>query len=160
MLSDGSCPSTVFDSKDRHRRAGQILCVINYTLQNSTLPAHDSYRLVTNILEPAEAPALELAALYHDRWEIEGVFDECKTHLRTNSTVPRSRTPDLVREVLWGHQLAHFAVRQLMAQAAWSSGLDPDRLSFTHAVRVITRKMPQAARRQAQDEQLQRPPSL
>ena len=32
-----------------------------------------------------------------------------------------------------------------MAQAAWARGLDPDRLSFVHAVRVIKRKMPQAA---------------
>jgi hypothetical protein len=32
-----------------------------------------------------------------------------------------------------------------MAQAAWARELDPDRLSFMHAVRVIKRKMPQAA---------------
>ena len=93
----------------------------------------------------ADAPALELAALYHERWEIEGVFDEFKTHLRANSTVLRSKTPELVQQELWGLLLAHFAIRQLMAQAAWPRGLDPDRFSFTHAVRVIKRKMPQAA---------------
>ena len=60
MLSDGSYLSTVFDSEDRHRRAGQIVRVIDYTLQDSATPAQDSYRLVSNILEPAEAPALEL----------------------------------------------------------------------------------------------------
>jgi len=145
MLPDGSYLSTVFDSEDRHRRAGQVVRVIDYTLQDSATPAQDSYRLVTNILDPAEAPALELAALYHERWEIEGVFDEFKTHLRANSTVLRSKTPDLVLQELWGLLLAHFAIRQLMAQAAWPRGLDPDRLSFTHAVRVIKRKMPQAA---------------
>lgn len=145
MLPDGSYLSTVFDSEDRPRRAGQIVRVIDYTLQDSATPTQDSYRLVTNILDPAEAPALELAALYHERWEIEGVFDEFKTHLRANSTVLRSKTPDLVLQELWGLLLAHFAIRQLMAQAAWPRGLDPDRLSFTHAVRVIKRKMPQAA---------------
>ena len=145
VLPDGSYLSTVFDSEDRHRRAGQIVRVIDYTLQDSATPTQDSYRLVTNILDPAEAPALELAALYHERWEIEGVFDEFKTHLRANSTVLRSKTPDLVLQELWGLLLAHFAIRQLMAQAAWPRGLDPDRLSFTHAVRVIKRKMPQAA---------------
>ena len=86
-----------------------------------------------------------MAALYHERWEIEGVFDEFKTHLRANSTVLRSKTPDLVKQELWGLLLAHFAIRQLMAQAAWPRGLDPDRLSFVHAMRVIKRKMPQAA---------------
>ena len=145
LLSDGSYLSTVFDSADRARKSGQTVRVIDYTLQDSATPTQDSYRLVTNILGPEAAPALELAALYHERWEIEGVFDELKTHLRSNSTVLRSKTPELVQQELWGLLLAHFAIRQLMTQAAWPRGLDPDRLSFTHAVRVIKRKMPQAA---------------
>ena len=145
MLPDGSYLSTVFDTQDKHRRVGQTVRVVEYALQDSATPTQDSYRLVTNILDPAHAPALELAALYHERWEIEGVFDEFKTHLRANSTVLRSKTPDLVLQELWGLLLAHFAIRQLMAQAGWPRGLDPDRLSFTHAVRVIKRKMPQAA---------------
>jgi len=145
MLPDGSYLSTVFDSVDRQRSTGVAVRVVEYTLQDSATPTQDSYRLVTNLLDPNEAPALELAALFHERWEIEGVFDEFKTHLRANSTVLRSKTPDLVLQELWGLLLAHFAIRQLMAQAAWPRGLDPDRLSFTHAVRVIKRKMPQAA---------------
>jgi hypothetical protein len=145
LLSDGSYLSTVFDSDDRRHAAGQLVRVIDYVLLDSATPPEDSYRLVTNILDPLQAPALELAALYHERWEIEGVFDEFKTHLRANSTVLRSKTPDLVLQELWGLLLAHFAVRQLMAQAAWPRALDPDRLSFTHAVRVIKRKLPQAA---------------
>lgn len=144
-LPDGSYLSTVFDSEDRQRRQGQTVRVIDYTLQGSATPVQDSYRLVTNILDHSQASALELAALYHERWEIEGVFDEFKTHLRANSTVLRSKTPELVQQELWGLLLAHFAVRQLMAQAAWQHGLDPDRLSFVHAVRVIKRKMPHAA---------------
>ena len=146
LLSDGSYLSTVFDSEDdRARKHGQTVRVIDYTLVDSATPGQDSYRLVTNILDPESAPALELAALYHERWEIEGVFDEFKTHLRSNSTVLRSKTPELVQQELWGLLLAHFAIRQLMTQAAWPRGLDPDRLSFTHAVRVIKRKLPQAA---------------
>ena len=145
MLADGSYLSTVFDSADWRRRAGQTVRVIDYTLQESAAPVQSSYRLVTNILDPAQAPGLELAALYHERWEIEGVFDEFKTHLKANSTVLRSKTPELVQQEVWGLLLAHFAVRQLMAQAAWPRGIDPDALSFTHAVRVIKRKLPQAA---------------
>ena len=145
MLPDGSYLSTVFDSEDRHRRAGQAARVADYGLQDSATLTQDSYRLVTSLIDTDDAPALELAALYHERWEIEGVFDELKTHLRANSTVLRSKTPDLVLQELWGLLLAHFAISQLMAHAAWPRGLDPDRLSFTHAVRVIKRKMPQAA---------------
>lgn len=145
MLPDGSYLSAIYDSQDRHRKAPEVVRVVEYTLQGSASATQDSYRLVTNLLAPDQAPALELAALYHERWEIEGVFDEFKTHLRANSTVLRSKTPELVKQELWGLLLAHFAVRQLMAQAAWPRGLDPDRLSFTHAVRVIKRKMPQAA---------------
>ena len=145
LLADGSYLTTIFDSDDKSHRAGLVIRVVEYELTGSAAPTQDSYRLVTNILDPKEAPALELAALYHERWEIEGVFDEFKTHLRANSTVLRSKTPDLVQQELWGLLLAHFAIRQLMAQAAWARGLDPDRLSFVHAVRVIKRKMPQAA---------------
>lgn len=145
VLPDGSYLSTVFDSEDKRRTNGQVVRVIEYTLKDSATPTEGSYRLITNILDATQAPALELAALYHERWEIEGVFDEFKTHLRANSTVLRSKTPELVQQELWGLLLAHFAIRQLMAQAAWSRDLDPDVLSFTHAVRVIKRKLPQAA---------------
>jgi hypothetical protein len=145
VLPDGSYLSTVFGSEDKRRVSGQVVRVIEYELLDSATPPEDGYRLVTNILDPIQAPALELAALYHERWEIEGVFDEFKTHLRANSTVLRSKTPDLVLQELWGLLLAHFAIRQLMTQAAWPRGLDPDALSFTHAVRVIKRKLPQAA---------------
>lgn len=134
MLPDGS-----------YRSAGMTVRVAEYALHNSATPTQDSDRLLTNIPDPDEAPALELAALYHERREIESVFDEFKTHLRANSTVLRSKTPELVLQELWGLLLAHFAVGQSMARAAWSRGLDPDRLSFTNAVRVIKRKMPQAA---------------
>jgi len=145
VLPDGSYLSTVFAQDDARHSAGCVVRVIDYQLVASATPTEERYRLVTNLLEPDDAPALELAALYHERWEIEGVFAEFKTHLRANSTVLRSKTPYLVLQELWGLLLAHFAIRQLMAQAAWPRGLDPDALSFTHAVRVIKRKMPQAA---------------
>ena len=144
-LADGSYLSTVYDSEDRARRDGRQVRVIDYTLADSATPVEGSYRLVTSLLDPQAAPALELAALYHERWEVESVFDEFKTHMRSTSTVLRSKTPELVEQELWGLLLAHFAVRQLMEQAAWQRAIDPDRLSFTHALRVIKRKMPQAA---------------
>ncbi len=115
--------------------------VIEYRLEGVE-GAEPSYRLLTTILEPGVAPAEELAALYHERWEIEGAFDELKTHLRGAQIVLRSKTPDLVRQEFYGLLLAHFAVRGLMHEAALQVDEDPDRLSFLHAVRVIRRKLP------------------
>ena len=145
-LPDGSYLSTVYDSEDdRQRQRGMKVRVIEYTLANSATPVQDRYRLVTNILDPQMAPMLELAGIYHERWEVESVFDELKTHMGASSTVLRSKQPDLVKQELWGLLMAHFAIRQLMHEAAWERELDPDRLSFVHAVRVVKRKMPQAA---------------
>lgn len=115
--------------------------VIEYRLEGVE-GAEPSYRLLTTLLDPGAAPAEELAALYHERWEIEGALDELKTHLRGAQIVLRSKTPDLVRQEFYGLLLAHFAVRGLMHEAALEAGLDPDRLSFVHAVRVIRRKLP------------------
>jgi len=115
--------------------------VIEYRLEGVE-GAEPSYRLLTSILDPDAAPAEELAALYHERWEIEGALDELKTHLRGAQIVLRSKTPDLVRQEFYGLLLAHFAVRGLMHEAALQAGEDPDRLSFLHAVRVVRRKLP------------------
>ena len=82
-----------------------------------------------------------MAALYHERWEIETAFDELKTHLRGAKIVLRSKTPDLVRQEFYGLLMAHFAIRGLMHEAALKADEDPDRLSFLHAVRLIRRKM-------------------
>ncbi|MCX7014099.1 MAG: IS4 family transposase, partial [Candidatus Sumerlaeota bacterium] len=89
-----------------------------------------------------QAPAAELAALYHERREIESALDEFKTHLRGPRVVLRSKRPDLVRQEFFGFLLAHFAVRGLIHEAALNAEEDPERLSFVHAVRVIRRKMP------------------
>src|SRR5690349_9355351 len=142
-LADGSYLSTVYPSeKDRrHRTAGARLRVVEYRLEG-VADAEPLYRLVTTLLDPAGAPAAELAALYHERWEIEGALAELKTHLRGARVVLRSKTPELVRQEFWGLLLAHFAVRGLMHEAALRADEGPDRLSFLHAVRVVRRKLP------------------
>lgn len=118
--------------------------VIEYTLPK-VRDAEPVYRLVTTLLDPADAPAAELAALYHERWETETTLDELKTHLRGAQAVLRSKTPELVRQEVYGLLLAHYAVRGLMHEAALGAPVgpqDPDRLSFVHAVRVIRRAVP------------------
>ena len=141
-LPDGSYLSHVYPSERdwRHKSNGQVLRVIDYRLEGIE-GSEPIYRLATTILDAAGAPAGELAALYHERWEIETAFDELKTHLRGAKIVLRSKTPDLVRQEFYGLLMAHFAIRGLMHEAALKADEDPDRLSFLHAVRVIRRKM-------------------
>jgi hypothetical protein len=141
-LPDGSYLSRVYASaKDqRHKSNGVVVRVIEYKLEG--VPDSESiYRLLTTILDHESAPAAELAALYHERWEIETALDELKTHLRGSKIVLRSKTPDLVRQEFYGLIMAHFAVRGLMHEAALTVNEDPDRLSFLHAVHVIRRKI-------------------
>ena len=141
-LPDGSYLSHVYPSERdrRHKSNGVVLRVIDYRLEGIE-GSEPIYRLATTILDPVKAPADELAALYHQRWEIETAFDELKTHLRGAKIVLRSKTPDLVRQEFYGLLMAHFAIRGLMHEAALKANEDPDRLSFLHAVRVIRRKM-------------------
>ncbi|MCX6071435.1 MAG: IS4 family transposase [Chloroflexi bacterium] len=144
-LPDGSYLSRVYrvkaDRKDpRNWRTVRVIC---YTIEGQA-DDEPCYRLITTLLDPQRAPAEELAALYHERWEIETAFDEFKTHLRGGHIVLRSKTPDLVRQEFYGFLLAHFAIRGLMHEAALKAGEDPDRLSFVHSVRVLRRHLMRA----------------
>jgi len=141
-LPDGSYLSRVYASQkdQRHQEHGIVVRVIEYRLEGVE-GAEPIYRLLTTILDHERAPATELAALYHERWEIETALDELKTHLRGSNIVLRSKTPDLVRQEFYGLMLAHFAIRGLMHEAAQTVTENPDRLSFLHAVRVVRRKI-------------------
>ena len=142
-LADGSYVSRIYPSESdrRHQRNAVTVRVIEYRLHGVT-EAEPIYRLLTSLLDPAQAPAAELAALYHQRWEIETALAELKTHLRGAKIVLRSKTPDLVRQEFYGLMMAHFAIRGLMHEAALKADTDPDQLSFLHAVRVVRRKLP------------------
>lgn len=142
-LPDGSYLSRVYGSKRdfRRRQNGVVVRVIEYQLEG-VAEAEPLYRLITTILDPDQAPAAALAALYHERWEIETALDELKTHLRGGGIVLRSKTPELVQQEFYGLMMAHYAIRGLMHEAALKADVDPDTLSYLHAVRVVRRKLP------------------
>jgi hypothetical protein len=117
------------------REEPMLVRVIDYTIDDGR-DNPTSYRLFTTVLDPGEAAAVELAAAYTQRWEIELAFDELKTHQRGPRTVLRSKSPDLVLQEIWGHLCCHYAIRSLMAEAATHSGHDPDRVSFVAALRI------------------------
>ncbi len=136
-LPDGSWLAELRRSTGAAERAlpPMTVRVIDYTVDDGR--DHPSgYRLFTTILNPSEASATDLAAAYHQRWEIELAFDELKTHQRRPRTVLRSKSPDLVLQEIWGHLCCHYAIRSLMADAAVHAGHDPDRTSFVAALRI------------------------
>jgi hypothetical protein len=145
-LPDGSYLSRIYASTSDRRKQRKAIVVraIDYRLKDVP-DAEPVYRLITTILDPKQAPAKELAALYHERWEIETALDELKTHLRGAQIVLRSKTPELVKQEFYGLLMAHFAIRGLMHEAALQADEDPDRLSFVHAVHVVQRRMARLA---------------
>jgi hypothetical protein len=152
-LCDGSYLVELTPQTSRGLSDPLTLRVIEYTLdpivaQQMRLLAHSTtsrasdptavHRLVTTLLDPERYPALELIVCYHERWEIELCLDEIKMHLRLSAHPLRSRTPLGVLQELYGLLLLHYAVRSLMATSAAQADLDPDRLSFTHAIHVLS----------------------
>src|SRR5919112_3815395 len=125
-----------------HRRQRAVVVrVIEYRL-DGVPDAEPLYRLITSLLDPESAPAAELAALYHERWEQEGAFAELKVTLPGGPLMLRSRRADLAEQELYALLLVHLALRGLMVEASRKSGCDPDTLSFIHAVRVVRRHLP------------------
>jgi hypothetical protein len=142
-LPDGSYLSRLYASpkRRRHDDGGRPVRVVDYRLEG--VPgAEPLYRLVTTLLDPAAAPAAELAALYHERWESEGAFAELKVSLPGRRLMLRSRRADLAEQELYGLLLAHFALRRLIHDASRQAGCDPDTLSFRHTVRIVRRHLP------------------
>lgn len=154
-LPDGSYLSYIAEPKTKNRTAsrkrladgtmqvtdlpGMHVRVVDYDV-----PGHGSGELttvITNITDFQDMTAADLAAAYRERWEIELAFDELKTHQRGPAAVLRSRSPDLVLQELYGLLVTHYAIRKLMTEAADQAELDPDRLSFTRALRVVRRQV-------------------
>jgi Insertion element 4 transposase N-terminal/Transposase DDE domain len=143
-FDDGSYLSQIAAATDRrHGVAPTMVGVVEYTLgKDPGRPAAPApYRLLTTILDPTQAPAAELAALYHQRWEFETTLEELKTHQRGPKVVLRSRSPEMVAQEVWGMLLVHHAIRRLMHQAALDHHLDPDRLSFVRSLRIVRRQV-------------------
>jgi hypothetical protein len=158
ILSDGSYLSAVFVPKLRDYHRHDILATIRdggttHPAQAITVRVveyevpdregngkHETIRLITTILDPADVPAVELAAAYHQRWEYEGLIDEIKTHQRGAGRVLRSKSPDMVKQEVWALLLTHYSIRSLMCRAADEADADPDQLSFIRSLRVIRRQ--------------------
>lgn len=141
-LADGSYLSWIApDRKSKRKGATRIqVRVIEYTLEEDETP--QTYRLITDLVDIALFPALLLAQEYHQRWEVENTLDELKTHLNGRKTPIRSQNPREVVQEVYGWMVGHWAVRNVMVQAAQTKGISPLRLSFTGTLRVVRRAVP------------------
>jgi len=144
MLADGSYLSELrarSNAKvaDRARRVPVRVIEFNVTVGQQ----REHYRVITTMLDPEKAPAIELANLFARRWGIETAFGELKTYLRGREVLLRSQRSDLVEQDFFGLLLAHFGVRCVMDEAARERSIPPTEVSFVHAVRVVIRRLPE-----------------
>ncbi len=157
QLADGTYLAYLYPEDDTGKQRGRPLLVriIEYTLEDPQRPGHgELHRLVTTLLNPRTVGAIDLILCYHERWEIETAIDDIDTHQRLCDYTLRSQTPEGVEQELYGILLGYYAVRALMLQAAEQVGLDSDRLSFTHAITLVTHALPefqQTAQAQRED---------
>lgn len=145
-LADGSYLAYLFPSDYHRRKQGErcLVRIIEYKLTDPALADPDEvHRLVTTLLDSVCYPLIDLVCAFHERWEIEIAIDEMDTHQRLSQRTLRSLKPVGVIQELYGLLLAHFVIRFLMHEAALLAGIDPDRLSFVHALEVIKDAIPE-----------------
>jgi hypothetical protein len=142
---DGSYLAKLYrNAADRRKdRDGILVRIIEYTFDDPGRPGSgEPHRLLTTLLDEALDPAEALIALYHERWEEELTIDELKTHQRERPVL-RSRTPGGVVQELYGLLLGHYVIRVLMQEAAAGHGIDPQRVSFTGALKILRCRLPE-----------------
>jgi hypothetical protein len=141
-LSDGSYLAELRPRGGRPG-AGLVVRVIEYTHDDPNRPGcGQRNRLLTDLLCPDELPAAEAPVVYHERWEQELAFDELKTHLSGRDVPIRSKTPAGVVQEVYGLVLAHYLIRRVIHDAAVTGSVDPGRVSFTGALRVLWCRLP------------------
>jgi hypothetical protein len=159
LWPDGSYTSVLVNPKIRGKarealvraaRAGQdldedkavLVRAVEYTVPDRTGDGQgELIALITTITSAPAAPAAVLAAAYHDRWEHETGNDQLKTHLRGPGRVLRSKSPDMVRQEIYGYLLTHHAISALICRAATEADIDPDRVKFLRTVRIVRRRV-------------------
>ena len=138
-LLDGSYLTWIYEDQDHHRGERMLVRVITYSFTDPRIPGagEQVYRLVTTLLDPFHYPAKEVAVLYHERWHVEVVIDETRTHLRLSARTLRSLTPEGVLQEIYALLLAHIVARTLMLQAAEQAQIAPTQISFTETIRIM-----------------------
>jgi hypothetical protein len=163
FVSDGSYTSVLINPRIRGKarlalieaaRAGhdldpgqaRLVRVVEYTVPDREGDGNgELICLITTIDDPRAAPAAVLAEAYHERWEHETGNKQLKTYLRGPGRVLRSKSPDMVRQEIYGYLLCHYAVSALICRAATEADIDPDRVKFKRTVRLVRRRVADSA---------------
>jgi len=132
-LSDGTYLSELRGKRKKQR---VTVRVIEYSIRDDD-GTSEVFALITNLLDPDEAPALGLARNYSERWHIELLFRLVKVDLRTPGGILRSRSPQGVRQEIWALLCLYQALRTLITRTALIARLDATRISFPPALDAV-----------------------
>lgn len=138
-LCDGSYLTWIYQDQTHHTGQRMLVRVITYTFTDPRIPGagEKTYRLMTTLLDPFLYPARDLAVLYHERWHVELVIDEARTHLRLSARTLRSLNPEGVIQEIYALLIAHIVVRTIMLRAASQAQIAPTQISFTETIRIM-----------------------
>jgi hypothetical protein len=103
-------------------------------------PRTERYRLITT-LPGHQAPALQVAACYAQRWEIENSYRDIKVFTRGPGRILRSCHPAGIAQEIWALLCACQLTSTHRARAAHAGGHDPDQISYTVTLRAIRRAL-------------------
>ena len=137
-LKDGSYLATLREGNAKGRgRRSVLVRVVEYKVKTGRGGGFVAVRLVTGILDPDAAPALELANLYSRRWNVETGFREIKSALRMKQKTLRSKLPGLARQEFWGVLLAHYVIKRIIHDAGVANGMAPHDISTKNTIHII-----------------------
>jgi hypothetical protein len=129
----------------RRRKMPADVVVWNTARRLRDTAGKTDFVILTSMTDAARFPAIEVAALYHRRWETEFVVNELKTRQRGARMTLRSKTPAGVHQELFALMLAHNLTRMEMAEVGSLLGVEPTRISFHRAVAAIAHHLHNAA---------------
>lgn len=141
-LADGTYLAALWKDSVRGRGEPVWVRVIEYTVDGG-----ETIRLLTNLLDPHQAPAGEMAALYTERWQSETSNRQLKTYQQGHAFVLRSGSPELVLQEIWAHLTVNHALSRLTGLLADERGNDPDQISFTKILKEARRSVIRQATR-------------
>ncbi|WP_406510959.1 IS4 family transposase [Streptomyces sp. NBC_00212] len=137
VLADGSYLGRMSLAGQRASHPGGVTVrVVEYRVDGGEV-----IKLLTDLLDVDAYPAAELAALYHDRWEVESAYRQVKTFQRGPAQVLRSATPALVHQEVWAHLVVHHCLNGIIMQVADGERIDPHRISFVKVLKHVRRSV-------------------
>lgn len=104
---------------------------IGYTIDGK------EFWILTSLMDATSYPADELVELYAERWEIEQGYDELKTEMLDGEPTLRSKSPEAVRQEVWGLLLTYNLIRLEIERIAVEAEVEPTRISFVTSMRFI-----------------------